>query len=179
MESIPHILSQIGFWLGFTLVWLLCAGGLVLSCLSISGTWAVVAATILAGVLTPGRFPGVWTALVFVVLSVLVELIEWFAGSWGVTRRGGSKLAGFMALVGGILGLFAGAVIPIPVVGSLIGMLVFSFLLVFVVERNRLRHDGAAAHIAMGAVVARVLVILVKVGVTTGMVAALIVGMIQ
>ncbi len=178
MDALFLFLKQAGLGLGFVGVWLLCVGGLLLSCLSISGTWLVILAALLAAVLSPSPFPGLFTILIFIALASAVELLEWAAGMWGVARRGGSKLAGFMALVGGILGLFAGGLFPIPLVGSLLGMLVFSFALVFLVERNRLQHDGKAAHIAMGAVVARVLVIMLKVSITLAMIAWLIIGMV-
>ncbi|MFH0880183.1 MAG: DUF456 domain-containing protein [Lentisphaerota bacterium] len=179
MDTFLHFLQHVGFGLCFTVVWLLCVGGVLLSCLSFSGTWLVVASALLAAPLTGPGFPGWVTVLVFIALSAAVELMEWFAASWGVERRGGSKLAGFMALVGGILGIFAGAMIPIPIVGSLVGMLVFSFALVFLVERQRLQKDSAAAHIAMGAVMARVMVVILKVGMTLAMIAWLIIGMIK
>jgi uncharacterized protein YqgC (DUF456 family) len=179
MESWVLFLKQAGMGLGFTVVWLLCVGGLILSCLSISGTWVIVLASILAAVVSPAPFPGLITILVFIGLAAAIELLEWFAGMYGVTRRGGSKLAGFMALVGGILGIFAGSIIPIPIVGSLIGMTFCSFALVYVVERHRLQQDAQAAHIAMGSVMARVFMIMVKVSVTLGMIVWLIIGVVQ
>jgi hypothetical protein len=62
-----------------------------------------------------------------------------------------------------------GFTIPIPLIGNLIGMLLLSFLLVFWVERQRLGHDRQAVHIALGAVLARVYMVLVKTGVALGM----------
>ena len=179
MDALLLFLKHAGVGLGFVVVWLLCVGGLLLSCLSLSGTWLILLATVLAAALSTNPFPGLWTIMIFIALASAVELLEWYSGMWGVSRRGGSRLAGFMALVGGLLGLLAGGMIPIPIVGSLLGMIVFSFALVFLVERNRLQHDGQAAHIAMGAVVARVLVIILKVGVTLCMIAWLVMGMLQ
>ena len=49
------------------------------------------------------------------------------------------------------------------------GMLVGSFACAFAVERYRLKHSGQAARIAWGAVIARLLVILLKVAATLGM----------
>ena len=179
MESFLIFLKQAGMGLGFLGVWLLCVAGVILSCLSFSGAWVVIVAALLAAVLSPSPFPGVFTILIFIAVAAAVELLEWFAGSWGVVRRGGSKFAGFMALVGGLLGLFAGGLFPVPIIGSLLGMLVFSFALVFLVERHRLQKDAPAAHIAMGAVLARVFMILVKVGVTLCMIFWLVIGVIQ
>jgi uncharacterized protein YqgC (DUF456 family) len=177
MSAFIDLLQNTALTLGFMGVWLLCLLGVILSCLSVSGTWLVTAAAVVAAILTGSGFPGLGTILLFVYLSVLVEVGEMVAGYWGVARRGGSSWAGFAALVGGLAGLAAGSIIPIPVVGSLIGMMGGSFALVYAVERMRARRVPAAAHIAMGAVVARFAVILLKVVVTLGMIAWLVIGL--
>jgi hypothetical protein len=163
-------------WLG---VWLLCATGIVLSALSISGTWLVTLAALIAMLLSTTGFPGWWTIVLFLLLSGAVEGVEALAGAWGVRKRGGSAWAGFAALFGGLLGLFLGTLIPIPLIGSLLGMLIGSFAFAFGVERVRLKHAGKAAHIAWGAVVARLLILLLKLGVTMGMVVYIVVGMLM
>lgn len=167
-----------GVWLGYGVVWLLCLAGIVLSCIALSGTWLVALATILAAVLSGPGFPGWWTVGLFLVLCVLVEGLEALAGSWGVNRRGGSARAGLAAFAGGLLGLVVGGLIPPPLIGSLVGMFVCSFALTYWVELQRLQERAAAAHIARGALVARVLAILLKVVVSLGMSVALLVGVI-
>ena len=162
---------------GLAIAALLCIAGVILSCLSLSGTWLVAAATALTVLVTDSPFPNLWTVIVFVVLSAFVEIAEIVAVAWGVKRRGGSKLAGVMAVVGGMLGLVLGTIIPVPILGSLIGMLAGSFGLVFVVERHRLKRTGEAAGIAWGAVLGRVFMIALKVCVTMGMTVYLFVGM--
>ncbi len=163
--------------LGLVIAALLCISGVVLSCLSLSGMWLALAAAVLAALTTDGTFPGLWTVIVFAALSALVEVAEFAAVAWGVKRRGGSKLAGVMAVVGSMLGLALGSFIPVPILGNLIGMLMGSFGLVFAVERHRLRRTGEAASIAWGAVLGRVFMIALKVCVTMGMTAYLFIGM--
>lgn len=162
-------LQQAGIWLGFAGVWALCLVGIVASAISFSGTWFVVGAAALASLISRTGDPGWWAVLVFALISALAEGVEALAGAWGVKRRGGSSMAGLAALVGGLIGMFLGAFIPILFLGSLIGMLVGSFTLAYAVERNRLKHSGQAASIAWGAVIARLLVILFKLGATLGM----------
>ena len=178
MTEVYQWLMQAGEIVLWILICCSCVLALVLSCLSLSGTWLMALAAIGAMLLRPAEFPGWATIIIFLLLSVAVELVEWFAGAWGVTRRGGSGWAGLAASVGGIAGLFAGAFIPVPVVGSLVGMLVGSFALAFAVEQYRLNHTGQAAHIARGAVIARILVILLKVVTTLGMIAFLTAGIL-
>lgn len=178
METALDVLHFIGTSVGVITIVLLCAVAVLLSCLSISGTWVVLGATLLAMLMRgDATFPGWIVIIVFLLLSIAIEAAEALAGSWGVTRRGGSKLAGVAALVGGLLGLFAGALIPIPLLGPILGMFVFSFGATFMVERWRLNHTEHAVYIAWGAVWARVLVIFLKVAITLGMSAILLVGM--
>ena len=141
-------------------------GGVLLSGLSLSGTWLVVIAAALAALFWPGPLPGWGTVAGFALIAAGVEVIEFLAGAWGVTRRGGSAWAGLAAIVGGALGLLLGTLIPIPAVGSLLGMLLGGFALVFAVEYRRLRSHARAAHIAWGSVSARLLMVLLKVGVS-------------
>ena len=178
LADITQWLAQAGVILLWTLIVCSCLLALVLSCLSLSGTWIVSLAAIGAMIQRPDAFPGWGTITAFLLLSTTVEWVEWVAGAWGVTQRGGSSPAGVAAIVGGIAGLFIGGLIPVPIVGSLIGMLAGSFLLAFAVEHRRLNHTGQAAHIARGAVIARVLVIILKVTVTLGMIVCLAWGIL-
>ena len=178
MAEFLNLLQSIAVGFGLVIVGLLCIAGLVLSCLSISGTWLVVAGAVLAAIIRSEPFPGLWTVLVFIALAILVEAVEAVAGAFGVRKRRGSKLAGLAAVVGGLLGLALGTLIPVPVLGSLLGMLTGSFGLVFAVEACRLKQANRAVGIAWGTVLARVFVILVKVSVTLGMAGYLLLGML-
>ncbi len=172
-----QIATTAGHSAGFLAVVLLCLAGLVLSALTFSGTWLVLGATILAGWLRGPKFPGIVTIVIFVLLCITIDVAEWLAGAWGVQKRGGSKLAGLAAMLGGFAGLFLGNLIPIPIIGPLIGMLAGSFGLAYLVERNRLKKHDPALRIATGAVLARIAILLVKVTATLGMIAALFIGM--
>lgn len=170
--------ALLGYGAGYLAVLLLCLCGLIFSALTFSGTWLVFAATLLAAWLHAPGFPGLVTIIIFLLLCVGIEVAEWFAGAWGVQRRGGSKLAGLAALVGGLLGLLLGNLIPLLFVGPLLGLFAGSFGLAYLVERQRLKHHAAAIHIATGAVLARAAMLMVKVAATLGMVAVLLLGLL-
>ncbi|MDA0990121.1 MAG: DUF456 domain-containing protein [Verrucomicrobia bacterium] len=158
---------------------LLCAGGFVLSFVTLSGTWLVLLAAVVA-LLIPGQdYPGVWTLIGFALVSAAVEGIEAVASAMGVKKRGGSTAAGLLAIVGGILGMFAGTLIPIPLIGSVIGMLIGSFLFAFLYEQQRLKKTEHAAHIAWGTVIGRVFVLFLKITATLGMCIFLWVGLLR
>lgn len=159
---------------------LLCMLGFILSCLSLSGTWAVLAATGLVAWTRWPDFPGWGTLATFLALCIITEILEAFAGTWGVQKRGGSKRAGLAAMFGGFLGMIFGGLIPIPIFGNLIGMILGSFACAYAVEHARLKHADHAAHIATGAVMARIGVIFLKTGITLAMIVILVAGtMIQ
>jgi uncharacterized protein YqgC (DUF456 family) len=169
VETLLGVLEMAAAYAAWVGIALLCLMGLALSAVGISGTWLVVAASAWATLLGDGTFPTWGVVIAMAALSGAVEIAEWTATHWGVRRRGGSRLAGFAAMAGGLIGALLGFLIPIPLFGNLIGMLVGSFGLAFLVERNRLRHDARAARIATGAVLAALAVMLVKISVTLGM----------
>ena len=169
--------THAGIFLGYLGIGVLCLGGILLSGLSFSGTWLVVLAAWLGTWVSGDEFPGWKTVAAFVLVSGAAEVMDTVAGSWGVKRRGGSNGAGLAALGGGLLGMLAGSLIPVPILGSLLGMFVGCFLGAYWVEVHRLE-KAHAAHIARGAVLARVLMLCVKLGLTLGMALVLLLGMI-
>ncbi len=174
--------SQVGALLGhgagYIAALLLCLAGLVLSALTFSGTWFVLGAALLLAWLRGPGFPGAATLIVFLLLCIAIEVAEWLAGAWGVQKRGGSKLAGVAAMFGGLLGLLLGSFIPIFVIGPLLGLLAGSFAGAYLVERHRLQAHAGALHIATGAILARIAMLLVKITVTLGLVVFLLLGLV-
>jgi len=63
-------------------------------------------------------------------LAVAGEVVEFLAGALGATRAGGSRRGAVMALggslAGGVFGMFAA--LPIPLVGPLVGAVLFGAL---------------------------------------------------
>jgi uncharacterized protein YqgC (DUF456 family) len=161
----------------YTLAGLLCFIGFTLSCLSLSGTWAVLASAGLLVWLRRPDYPGPGTLILFLLICIGVEVAEAFAASWGVQKRGGSKATGWAALAGGFLGmLLGGMLIPLPVIGNLIGMAAGSFICAFLTEHAGIRKSSHAAHVAAGAVLARLGIIFLKVGITLAMILILAIG---
>ena len=174
MEADWQTLGSFGI---YSLAALLCFIGFVLSCLSLSGTWVVFGASLLVAWSRWPDFPGIGTLMVFLLICISVEIVEAFAGAWGVQKRGGSKAAGWAALGGGLLGMLLGTVvIPIPIAGSLAGMMIGSFGCAFLVEHSKIKQADHAAHVATGAVLARLGVIFLKVGMTLLMSMILAIG---
>jgi uncharacterized protein YqgC (DUF456 family) len=102
-----------------------CLTGLLLVPLGLPGLWVMVLGVLGYGWLTDMRTVGVWTVAIVVSLAFVGELIESWLGFRFAKRYGGSKRAGWGALVGGIGGAIVG--VPIPIIGSVIGAFVGSF----------------------------------------------------
>jgi len=138
------------------LTWLMAAcfiAGLALIALGLPGLWVMVAAVLGFGALTGFKGIGVVTIVVVLLLAVIGEVIEAWLG-FGLARRyGGSKRAGWGALIGGLVGAIVG--VPVPVIGSVIGAFVGSFLGAVVFEYSKTAAAGVAVRAGWGALLGR------------------------
>src|SRR6267154_780070 len=92
--------------------------GLALVALGLPGLWLIVAAVAAFGAVTGFKGISLATIGIVVVLAVVGEVFEAWLG-FGLARRyGGSKRAGWGALLGGLVGAVVG--VPVPVIGSVI-----------------------------------------------------------
>ena len=128
--------------------------GLVLIALGLPGLWVIVAAVVLGGVVTGFHTIGAGTIAIVIALALLGELFElWFG--YGLARRyGGSKRAGWGALIGGLVGAIVG--VPVPIIGSVIGGFVGAFAGATLLEYSRSPVAGAAVRAGWGALLGRV-----------------------
>jgi uncharacterized protein YqgC (DUF456 family) len=112
-------------WLLILLLVLVLFVGLVLIPLGLPGLWVMLLGVIGYGALTDFRSLGLGTLVLMTALAFVGEAIEWWIGFKYTRKYGGSRRAGWGALIGGLLGAFAG--IPIPILGSVIGSFLGSF----------------------------------------------------
>ena len=127
--------------------------GLLLVPLGLPGLWIMVGGVLAYGGLTEYRSVGVVTMLVVLGLAFLGEIVEWWVG-YGMTRRyGGSRRAGWGALIGGIAGAAVG--VPVPVIGSVIGAFVGSFGGAALFEYSLSGTTATAVRVGWGAVLGR------------------------
>jgi uncharacterized protein YqgC (DUF456 family) len=86
-------------------------------------------------------------------LAFIGEIVEWWLGFRVATKYGGSRRAGWGALIGGIIGAVVG--VPVPVLGSVIGAFLGAFVGAAVFEYTRERHAGVAVRAGWGAMLGR------------------------
>lgn len=144
---------------------LLIVGGLLslpLTAVGLPGTWAFIAGAALWKSFDPSASVS-WGAIIAgVVLAFVAELFEWGLASRYTTKYGGSRRAGWGALIGGIVGAVVG--VPIPVIGSIIGSFAGAFLGALALEYSKHGEHDRAGRVAWGALIGRVVATGMKVG---------------
>jgi uncharacterized protein YqgC (DUF456 family) len=128
--------------------------GLVLVPLGLPGIWLIVGAAAVYNPLTGTEAVGTWTIIGVLVLATIAEVIEFTLAARFTRQYGGSKRAGWGAIIGGMIGAIVG--VPVPVIGSVIGAFVGSFAGALVAEWSRGTSTGPATRVATGALLGRV-----------------------
>jgi len=136
--------------------------GLVLIPFGLPGLWLIVLAIIGYGWLTDFQTMSAWFLALVIALALAGELIEAWIGFRFARRYGGSRRAGWGALIGGLVGAVIG--VPLPVVGSVIGGFVGAFVGATVFEYSRARQAEGAARAGWGAVLGRAAAVGIKMG---------------
>jgi uncharacterized protein YqgC (DUF456 family) len=96
---------------------------------------------------------GVAAIVLALGLAFLGEVIDWWLGFGFARRYGGSRRAGWGALIGGIVGAAVG--VPVPLIGSVIGAFLGSFVGAAALEYSLAGDPGVAARAGWGAVLGR------------------------
>ena len=146
---------------------LLGLGCLLLTLLGLPGNWVMIA--LAAGVVAlqgslgiggPHQSPLWWSIALAAGLAVAGEIVETAAGAAGTHAGGGSGRGMVGAILGGLVGGIAlTPVIPIPVVGTLVGALLGTFGGALVAEMTGTQRVGGAQSIraAAGATAGRLM----------------------
>ena len=127
------------------------------------GTLVMFAAALCYYLLVPAGGIGLATVVGVGVLMVVAEGLEWILTARFTKKYGGSRRAGWGAIIGGMVGAFLG--VPVPIIGSIVGAFVGAFLGAFVFEYTRGTGHGTATRVAWGAFVGRVTAAAIKVAI--------------
>jgi uncharacterized protein len=117
--------------------------GLLLIPLGLPGLWIILLGILGYGWLTDFETLSVGLLVLAIVLAILGEVVEAWLGFRFAHRYGGSRRAGWGALVGGLVGAVVG--VPVPIIGSVIGAFVGAFAGAALLEYTLDRRSGAAA----------------------------------
>jgi len=127
------------------------------------GTLVMFAAALCYYLLVPAGGIGLATVVGVGVLMVVAEGLEWILTARFTKKYGGSRRAGWGAIIGGMVGAFLG--VPVPIIGSIVGAFVGAFLGAFIFEYTRGTGHGTATRVAWGAFVGRVTAAAIKVAI--------------
>ena len=130
-----------------------CIAGLLLLPFGLPGLWVMVLGVLACGWLTDFRTITTGLIVVVVGLAFAGEVLEAWLGFRFAERYGGSRRAGWGALIGGLAGAVIG--VPVPLIGSVVGGFGGAFAGAALFEYTVARHSGAAARAGWGAVLGR------------------------
>jgi uncharacterized protein len=136
---------------------------LILIVLGLPGLWIMVATAVVYNMIVPGDPIG-WVSLIAVaVLALIAELLEFTMTGRYARKYGGSRRAGWGAIIGGMIGAVVG--FPVPIVGPVIGAFVGSFVGALVAELTGGASATDATRVAKGALIGRVVSTMLKIGI--------------
>ena len=136
---------------------------LILIVLGLPGLWIMVATAVVYNMIVPGDPIG-WISLIAVaVLALIAELLEFTMTGRYARKYGGSRRAGWGAIIGGMIGAVVG--FPVPIVGPVIGAFVGCFVGALLGELTGGASAGDATRVAQGALIGRVVSTMLKIGI--------------
>ena len=137
--------------------------GLVMIPFGLPGTLVMFAAALCYYLLVPAGGIGLFTVIGVGALMLVAEGLEWLLTARFTRKYGGSRRAGWGAIIGGMIGAFLG--VPVPVIGSVIGAFVGAFIGAFAFEFTRGTGHGTATRVAWGAFLGRLTAAAMKVAI--------------
>lgn len=130
--------------------------------LGLPGTWLMLGVAVAYAAMTKESI-GWFSIVVLGVVAVIAEVIEFALAGRFARRYGGSKRAGWGAMLGGVVGAFAG--FPVPVIGPMLGAFVGAFAGALLFELSGGVKAGPATKVATGALLGRVTAAALKVAI--------------
>lgn len=128
--------------------------------LGLPGTWVMIAAGVGYSLLLPGTI-GTFALIATTAIAVVAEIFEFTLAGKYARKYGGSRRAGWGAIIGGMVGAFVG--VPVPLIGPIIGAFAGSFIGALVAEFSRGSDAQSATRVATGAVIGRAVAAAMKV----------------
>jgi uncharacterized protein len=128
--------------------------------LGLPGTWVMLAAGVGYSILVPHSI-GMFALIGTTIVAIVAEVLEFTLAGKYARKYGGSKRAGWGAIIGGTVGAFMG--IPVPVVGPILGAFAGAFIGALVFEFSKGSGVQASTRVATGALIGRAVASAMKV----------------
>ncbi|MEM1330780.1 MAG: DUF456 domain-containing protein [Planctomycetota bacterium] len=151
--------------------------GVLLTLLTLPGTWAMLLVAMLAWAWRPELYHWGWIAGAG-VLAAGAEVAEFLASAAGARKAGGSRSASVAAIIGALIGGLLGTVfIPVPLVGTITGAVAGAAMGAFAAERAVAGGTWRESYrVGQGAGVGRLWSVVIKTGFACGMAILLMLG---
>ena len=149
--------------MAFTILTLVLILSLVMIALGLPGLWVMIASAVIYNITTHSDAIGWFTLIGVGVLALIAEYFEFTMSAKYARKYGGSRRAGWGAMIGGTIGVFMG--FPVPIIGPLIGAFVGSFIGALIGELTVGSSKSDSARVATGALIGRVVATAMKMGV--------------
>lgn len=138
--------------------------GLAVTLMTLPGLWLMVASAAGYAALTHFQYIGWRTLIVLLIWAGIAEVVEITSSGAGAKKAGGGRAGLWGALIGGVIGGIWLSFIPIPVISTLVGVCIGTFLGATIGEFAFGRHIGHSAWIGLGATKGRLVGTFVKLG---------------
>ena len=149
--------------MAFSILTLVLIISLVMIALGLPGIWVMIASAVVYNITTHTDAIGWFTLTAVSVLALIAEYIEFTLSAKYTRKYGGSRRAGWGAMLGGVVGAFMG--FPVPIVGPLIGAFIGSFVGALAGELSVGSSKADSARAAKGALIGRAVATAMKMGV--------------
>ncbi len=144
--------------------------GLSLVPLGLPGLWVMLGSVLLYWLAVPAGSIGGITLVMLGAMVVVAEVLEFTISGRYARKYGGSRRAGWGAILGGVIGAVIG--VPLPVVGPMLGAFSGAFVGALVAELTVRRSErGQPVRVATGALIGRVVAAATKVAFGVAMLA--------
>jgi uncharacterized protein YqgC (DUF456 family) len=121
--------------------------------LGLPGTWIIAVAATIYRITIPDGGVGYFTVGGLWGLAIVSAIIETMLSARYAKKYGGSRRAGWGAILGGFVGAILG--VPVPIIGSVIGAFVGAFVGALAAEYTVARDARGASRVAFGALLGR------------------------
>jgi uncharacterized protein YqgC (DUF456 family) len=164
---------------GVGVILLASLAGIVLTVLTLPGTWVPIVAGAIVKIWMPDLVPW-WVLIAAVVVATLAEVIEFVACALGASRGGATRRGVWGAVLGSFFGALVGSVVPPFPLGTILGGVIGAALGTLAGDRSCARGWGESGRAAAGAAVGRAVATLTKTAlagvIAAGMSIAAVVG---
>ena len=145
--------------------------------IGLPGTWFMVIAAWGYNYLVEGDPVGTVTIIGTAILALVAEGLEFSLAAKFTRKYGGSKRAGWGAILGGVVGAMIG--IPIPLFGPIIGAFLGTFAGAWVFEKSRNVEGENATRVATGALIGRIAASALKVSIAMVMLVWIVISALR